>query len=248
MLLQARSLGLVRPARGSGEREARSARGGGGGGGGGAALGAAAAELLPAEVSLHLTGPALVLHASCASSSAVSGQLVGPVTLHALDAARHQVCGAHFEPRLAARRPQTAEATAAAAEAAEAEAEAGAGAAAAGAASAGAVQCTIERTEWQRSPSGACELAQVWLRLSGEPGEVELTLQDAARQRFLDENESNLTFLSASPLRFLFFNQRVYQALFFKKFSRFYGPFLSRYFSNRVLRNADVFLMADLRN
>ena len=42
------------------------------------------------------------------------------------------------------------------------------------------MQCTIERTEWQRSPSGACELAQVWLRLSGEPGEVELTLQDAA--------------------------------------------------------------------
>jgi len=152
--------------------------GGGGGGGGGAALGAAPAEVLPAEVSLHLTGPALVLHASCASSSAVSGQLVGPVTLHALDAARHQVCGAHFEPRLAARRPQTAEATAAAAEAAEAaeaEAEAGAGAGAAAAAGAGAVQCTIERTEWQRSPSGACELAQVWLRLSGEPGEVELT-------------------------------------------------------------------------
>ena len=173
-----------------GEQEApglwAAARGGGGGGGGfgggggGAALGAAPAEVLPAEVSLHLTGPALVLHASCASSSAVSGQLVGPVTLHALDAARHQVCGAHFEPRLAARRPQTAEATAAAAEAAEAaeaeaEAEAGAGAAAAAAAGAGAVQCTIERTEWQRSPSGACELAQVWLRLSGEPGEVELT-------------------------------------------------------------------------
>ena len=47
--------------------------GGGGGGGGGAALGAAVAEVLPAEVSLHLTGPALVLHASCASSSAVRG-------------------------------------------------------------------------------------------------------------------------------------------------------------------------------
>jgi hypothetical protein len=97
--------------------------------------------------------------------------------LHALDAARHQVCGAHFEPRLAARRPQTTEATAVAAEAVEAEAEAeeGSGAAAAAGAGAGAVQCSIERTEWQRSPSGACELARVWLRLSGEPGEVALT-------------------------------------------------------------------------
>ena len=99
--------------------------------------------------------------------------------MHALDAARHQVCGAHFEPRLAARRPQTAEATAMAAEAAEAEAEAeeGSGAAAGAGAGggAGAVQCSIERTEWQRSPSGACELARVWLRLSGEPGEVALT-------------------------------------------------------------------------
>ena len=44
-------------------------------------------------------------------------------------------------------------------------------------AGAGAVQCTVERTEWQRSPSGARELVHVWLRLCGEPGEVELTLK-----------------------------------------------------------------------
>ena len=99
---------------------------------------------------------------------------MGPIAVHAVDATGHMVGGGHFEPRVAARRPATAEAAAAAAAAAAAgaaaEAEAGAGA------GAGAVQCTVERTEWQRSPSGARELVHVWLRLCGEPGEVEFTL------------------------------------------------------------------------
>ncbi|KAL1516022.1 hypothetical protein AB1Y20_002635 [Prymnesium parvum] len=118
-----------------------------------------ATGLSSGEVELRLTGAPRSLHAAAASDGAVSGELYGPIYVRALDATGHVVGGAAFTPAVRVERPLRS------------GGESGA---------ARGVEWEVAETQWRGG--GAEEAAALlWVRMRGEPGDLELIVEDEGR-------------------------------------------------------------------
>ena len=115
------------------------------------------ASLGAAVVEVQLTGHVHALHASVHSSGAVSGQLYGPIRVLAVDREGNTVGNATFAPTVRAERRE--------------------GVAAEGTPD-GSVSCVVEELQWRREVSGAPDVALLWLRITGDPGEIVLVVED----------------------------------------------------------------------
>ena len=114
-------------------------------------------DLGAAVVEVHLTGCVHALHASVQSCGAVHGQLYGPVRVLAVDRDGNAVGNAIFAPNVRAERR---------------------GGAAGERASEGSVSCVVEELHWRKEVIGSPDVALLWLRITGDPGEIVLVVED----------------------------------------------------------------------
>ena len=107
--------------------------------------------LQPTEVLVRLAGPAVRLVAA-EVGSCLSGSRFGPLRVCAADATGNSRGGVSFEPRVSARRVDGGDD--------------------------GSVAVEVCELGWERSARGEAEVALLWLKLRGSPGEVELKVLD----------------------------------------------------------------------